>query len=84
MKNPYLHIVPMPFTDYSLPVGLPVRLPVLGIFLTVGKGVERTDQAWSFVECCNNSPTDNVVLQIGFSIKFFLGHLQKSTIYINN
>jgi len=55
LKNPFHNIVPLLFTNYSRPSGLPACLPVLLLlllgFLPEGKGVERReekrrDQTW--------------------------------------
>jgi len=67
MNNPYSHIVPKLFTDYSLPSGLPsgllfglsVLLPVL--FLPVDKGVERREE----------KDANSEIFSVGFFQKWF-------------
>ena len=52
LKNPFHQIVPLLFTDFSLPFGLPSGLPfglpmlLPVLFLPVGDEVERREQTW--------------------------------------
>jgi len=70
LKNPFYHIVPMLFTDYSLPSDLPVHLPMLlpVLFLPLGKGVERREEKRR-----EEKRTDQLIfLKLPFRANYFL------------